>query len=143
MLLFITSLFTVTVMIGDDKPLTGIETFFFTIRHATAGLFGEGSNKIVSFIALLAVAANFVFIFWAMLVFAPTRITSLRGFWWVSILFMIAASYTGFQAMMRQGVNLAPGYFIWISALVLMLLAPVISRIERKWRHVRVKSQPH
>lgn len=131
-LLFLTSLFTATVFIGEEKSLTGIETFFYTIRHATAGLFGAGSNKIVSFVALLAVAANFVFIFWAMLVFSSTKITSLKWFWWTSMLFLIAASYTGFQAMLRQGVSLASGYYIWLCALVLMLLAPVIARAERK-----------
>ncbi|OED43640.1 hypothetical protein AB833_03290 [Chromatiales bacterium (ex Bugula neritina AB1)] len=133
-LLYLCSLFSITVIAGEENMLTGIETFFYTLRYGTAGLFGAHSTTdvVVNFIALVAAAANFVFIFWAMLVFLPTKITALKWFWWTSLLFLIAAIYTGIQALLSDRVALANGYYLWIAALVLMLVAPVVRRYERR-----------
>lgn len=135
--LFLASLFMPSVVVGEDRSLTGLQTFFYTLRYGTANVFGAGSfsDFIVNFIALVAAAANFVFVFWALLVFAPTRVTSLKWFWWISLLFLIAAGYTGVQAIFSEKVTLQSGYFFWVSALTLMLLAPCVTRIER----VRIK----
>ena len=131
-LCFVTSLFVDAVTIGDQSR-SGIAAFFSTLRHGTAGVVNPSSlsSFIVHFIALIAAAANFVFVFWAMLVFSPTRITLLKWFWWLSLLFMLAAVYTGIQVMLNEQVGLRYGYGLWLSSLVLMLLAPVVSRFER------------
>ncbi len=131
--LFLASLFVPTVLVGDTRSLTGLETFYYTLRYGTAHLFGAQSfsDFVVNFVALVAAAANFVFVFWALLVFAPTRITLLKWFWWVSVLFLIAATYTGIQAKLSDELVLQNGYFYWISALILMLVAPVVTRMER------------
>ena len=123
-----------TVAVSDSRSLNGLETFFYTLRYGTAGVLGPSdiSNFIIHFIALVAAGANFVFVFWAMLVFSPTRITSLKWFWWLSLLFMLAAAYTGVQALLDGRVGLQAGYVLWIGSLVLMLLAPVVSRFERR-----------
>jgi uncharacterized membrane protein YhaH (DUF805 family) len=92
------------------------------------------TDFVVNFIALVASAANFVFVFWAMLVLTPTRITSLRWFWWISLLFLLAAIYTGIQAELSEQTSLMRGYFLWVAALILMLVAPVVSRLERTHR---------
>jgi len=132
--LFLVSLFTPSVSITDDRSLVGAETFFYTLRYGTAGLFSAKSvaDTVINFIALVAAAANFVFVFWAMLVFAPTRIPALRWFWWVSLLFLLAALFTGFQVAIDARTTLDAGYFFWVASLILMLLAPVIRRIERR-----------
>lgn len=132
--LYLYSLFTITAVVGGEKSLIGIETFYYTLRYGTAGLFGASSTAdvVVNFIALIAAAANFVFVFWAMLVFLPTRITALKWFWWTSLVFLVAALYTGMQAIFSDRVTLATGYYVWIIALALMLMAPVIVRYEHK-----------
>lgn len=132
--LFFFSLFLPAVLVGDEKFLTGLQTFIYTLRYATANVFGAGSiaDFVVNFIALVATGANFVFVFWAMLVLTPTKITSLRWFWWISLLFLLAAIYTGVQTFLTDQITLQSGYFLWLSALVLMLVAPVVSRIERE-----------
>lgn len=134
---FLASLFVSTVSLGGDHSLSGIETFVYTLRYGTAGLFGASSvsDFIVHFIALVAAAANFVFVFWAMLVFSPTRITSLKWFWWLSLLFLLAAIYTGFQTALDGRASLQPGYLFWIASLILMLIAPVVSRLERRRKY--------
>ena len=131
---FLASLGVDTVSLSDKHSLNGIETFFYTLRYGTAGVFGASSlsNFVINFVALVAAGANFVFVFWAMLVFSPTRITSLKWFWWLSLLFMLAAVYTGVQAMLDSRVGVQRGYLLWIVSLILMLLAPVVSRYERK-----------
>ena len=131
--LFCVSLFVPAVTIGDEKSLTGLQTFFYTLRYGTANLFGARSitDFVVNFIALIATGANFVFVFWALLVLTPTRIPSLKWFWWVSLIFLLAAAYTGVQAILSDRVSLERGYVFWLSALVLMLVAPVVSRYER------------
>ena len=131
---FLASLGVDTVAVSDSRSLNGLETFFYTLRYGTAGVLGPSdiSNFIIHFIALVAAGANFVFVFWAMLVFSPTRITSLKWFWWLSLLFMLAAAYTGVQALLDGRVGLQAGYVLWIGTLVLMLLAPVVSRFERR-----------
>lgn len=133
---FLTSLGVDTVSVSDNHSLNGIETFFYTMRYGTAGVFGASSLSIfvINFVALVAAGANFVFVFWALLVFSPTRITSLKWFWWLSLLFMLAAVYTGVQALLDGRVSLQLGYLLWMVSLVLMLLAPVVSRFERKRR---------
>ena len=45
---------------------------------------------------------------------------------------MPAAAYTGVQALLDGRVGLQAGYVLWIGSLVLMLLAPVVSRFERR-----------
>lgn len=139
--LFLASLFVPTVIVGETRSLTGIETFYYTLRYGTANLFGAHSfsDIVVNFVALVAAAANFVFVFWALLVFAPTRITSLKWFWWISLVFLIAATYTGIQAALSDMLKLQSGYFFWVAALILMLVAPVVSRLERT-RTKRAKS---
>ena len=131
---FLTSLGVDTVSVSENHSLNGIETFFYTLRYGTAGVFGASSisNFVIHFVALMAAAANFVFVFWALLVFSPTRITSLKWFWWFSLLFLLAAAYTGIQALLDSRAGLQYGYGLWMAALLLMLLAPVVSRIERK-----------
>ena len=131
--LFCVSLFVPAVTIGDENSLTGLQTFFYTLRYGTANLFGARSitDFVVNFLALMATGANFVFVFWALLVLTPTRIPSLRWFWWVSLIFLLAAAYTGVQAFLSDSVSLERGYVFWLSALVLMLVAPVVSRYER------------
>ena len=133
-LLFGASLFTATVTLGDAKSLSGIQTFFSALRYGTAGLFSAGSvTDIISyFIALMSAAANFVFVFWAMLVFSPTKVTSLKWFWWMSLIFIVAAAYMGVLITFDDRAVLMSGYFLWLAALVLMFVAPVVSRIERK-----------
>jgi len=133
-LLFGASLFTATVTLGDAKSLSGVQTFFSALRYGTAGLFSSASmSDIISyFIALMSAAANFVFIFWAMLVFSPTKVTSLKWFWWISLIFILAAAYMGILITLDDRAVLKPGYFLWLAALVLMFIAPVVSRIERK-----------
>jgi len=42
-----------------------------------------------------------------------------------------AAAYTGVLIILDDRTMLKPGYFYWLAALVLMLLAPVLSRLER------------
>ncbi len=134
LLLFGASLVTATVTIGDGNALSGIQSFFSAIRYGTAGLFSAGSlsDFITYFVTLMAAAANFVFVFWAMLVFSPTKVTSLKWFWWVSLVFIVAAVYTGVLITLDERAMLKPGYFYWLAALMLMLLAPVVRRIERK-----------
>ncbi len=131
---FFASLGVDTVSVSSSHSLNGIETFFYTLRYGTAGVFNATSlsNFVIHFVALVAAGANFVFVFWAMLVFSPTRITSLKWFWWLSLLFMLAAVYTGIQALLDGRVGLQQGYGLWIASLILMLLAPVVSRFERK-----------
>jgi hypothetical protein len=138
---FLASLGVDTIAITDNRSLSGIETFMYTLRYGTAGVFGaySVSNFVIHFVALVAAAANFVFVFWAMLVFSPTRITQLKWFWWLSLLFLLAAVYTGVQAVLDDRVGLEAGYALWIAALVLMLIAPVVSRMERR----RKKLQEH
>lgn len=133
---FLASLGVDTVAITENRSLNGIETFLYTLRYGTAGIFSPStmSDFVVHFVALVAAAANFVFVFWAMLVFSPTRITALKWFWWLSLLFMLAAAYTGIQAVLDSRVQLEQGYTLWMTALFLMLLAPVVSRMERKRR---------
>jgi len=133
-LFFLTSLGVDAVSIGDDRSLNGISAFFYTLRYGTAGVVGATSlsSFVVHLVALVAAAANFVFVFWAMLVFSPTRITSLKWFWWLSLLFMLAAAYTGLQVLLDGRVEVQFGYAIWLSSLVLMLVAPVVSRLERQ-----------
>ncbi len=140
--LFLVSLFVPTVVVGEENSLTGLQTFFYTLRYGTANVIGAHSisDFLVNIIALIAAAANFVFVFWALLVFAPTRITSLKWFWWVSLFFLIAAAYTGVQAALSERVSLQYGYFYWTAALTLMLVAPCVSRIERV-RFKRLKLQ--
>lgn len=137
--LFLVSLFVPAVLLGENTVLTGLQAFFYTLRYGTANIIGANSfaDFLVNFIALVAAAANFVFVFWALLVFAPTRITSLKWFWWVSFIFLLAAAYTGIQAVLSDRVTLQYGYFYWSGALTLMLIAPCISRLER----VRIKRQ--
>lgn len=139
--LFLASLFVPSVVVGEARSLTGLEAFFYTLRYGTAHLFGASSfsDFVVNFVALVAAAANFVFVFWALLVFAPTRITSLKWFWWISLIFLIAAAYTGIQAVLSDRLALQSGYFFWMAALILMLVAPVVSRLERT-RTKRAKS---
>ena len=134
--LFLCSLFLPAVSVGDERSLTGLQTFFYTLRYGTANLFGADSlaDIVINFIALVATGANFVFVFWAMLVLTPTRITSLRWFWWISLIFLLAAIYTGMQAFFSEQVALQGGYMFWLSALILMLVAPVVSRFERTRR---------
>jgi|GEM_PF-6198300 len=48
------------------------------------------------------------------------------------MLFIVAAAYTGILVKLNDRAELQSGYFYWIAALVLMFLAPVISRLERK-----------
>ena len=131
---FLASLGVDTVSVSDSHSLNGIETFFYTLRYGTAGVLGPTglSYFVIHFVALVAAGANFVFVFWAMLVFSPTRITSLKWFWWLSLLFMLAAAYTGVQALLDGRVGLQTGYVLWIASLILMLLAPVVSRFERR-----------
>ena len=133
-MLFGASLFTATVTLGDAKSLSGVQAFFSALRYGTAGLFSAGSlSDVISyFIALMSAAANFVFIFWAMLVFSPTRVTSLKWFWWVSLIFIVAAAYMGVLITLDDRAVLKAGYFLWLAALVLMFIAPVVSRVERK-----------
>lgn len=128
------SLFTATVAFGESASLSGVQAFFYAIKHGTAGLFTAGSlpDFVRCFLALMAAAANFVFIFWAMLVFSPTKVTSFKWFWWVSTLFIVAAGYIGVLIALDDRAMLKPGYFYWVIALVLMLLAPVVSRFERR-----------
>jgi len=132
--LFGVSLFTGSVTLGDGEALTGVQSFFMALRYGTAGIFSPDSlSQFIShFVALMAAAANFVFVFWAMLVFSPTKVTVLRWFWWFSMLFIVAAAYTGILVKLNDRAELQSGYFYWIAALVLMFLAPVISRLERK-----------
>ena len=132
--MFGAALFTATVTLGDAKSLSGLQTFFSALRYGTAGLFSSASlpDFISHFIALMSAAANFVFIFWAMLVFSPTRVTSLKWFWWISLIFIVAAAYMGVLITLDDRTALKPGYFLWIAALVLMFVAPVVSRFERK-----------
>ncbi len=133
-LLFGASLFTATVTLGDAKSLSGLQTFFSALRYGTAGLFSpDSAADVVSyFIALMSAAANFVFVFWAMLVFSPTKVTSLKWFWWISLIFIVAAAYMGILITLDDRAALKPGYFLWLAALVLMFIAPVVSRLERK-----------
>lgn len=139
---FLTSLGVDTVSVSENHSLNGIETFFYTLRYGTAGVFGANSvsNFVIHFVALAAAAANFVFVFWALLVFSPTRITSLKWFWWFSLLFLLAAAYTGIQALLDSRVGLQYGYGLWMAALMLMLLAPVVSRLERKRRERKTQA---
>ena len=134
--LFCVSLFVPAVAIGEERSLSGLQTFFYTLRYGTANLFGARSitDIVVNLLALIATGANFVFVFWALLVLTPTRIPSLKWFWWVSLIFLLAAAYTGVQAILSDQVALERGYFLWLAALVLMLVAPVVSRLERKRR---------
>ncbi len=133
-LLFCASLVMATVTVGDSKSLPGIYAFFSALRYGTAGLFSAGSvsDFVTYFLALMAAAANFVFMFWAMLVFSPTKVTSLKWFWWVSLVFIVAAAYIGVLITLDDRAALMPGYYCWIGALVLMLIAPVVRRFERK-----------
>ena len=132
--LFFASLFTATVTLGDATSLSGIQTFFSALRYGTAGLFSPSSVSafIKHFVTLMSAAANFVFIFWAMLVFSPTRVTALKWFWWISLIFIVAAAYTGVLVTLDDRAALQSGYFFWLAALLLMFLAPVVARIERK-----------
>ena len=132
-LLFGASLFTETVGFGESGTMAGLQAFYAAIKYGTAGLFSAGSvsDFISCFLALMAAAANFVFVFWAMLVFSPTKVTSLKWFWWLSTLFLGAAAYIGVLIVLDDRTMLKPGYFYWLAALVLMLLAPVLSRLER------------
>lgn len=133
-LFFGVSLFTATVAFGETGSMAGVQAFFSAIKYGTAGLFSAGSvsDFVRCFLALMAAAANFVFVFWAMLVFSPTKVTSLKWFWWVSILFLVAAAYIGVLVTLDDRASLKPGYYYWLAALSLMLLAPVVSRFERK-----------
>ncbi len=132
--LFVMSMIQPAVQVVGGRALVGIETFYFTLRYGTAGLFGAGSfaDVVSNFVALISAAANFALVFWAMLTWSPTRITSLRWFWWVSLLFLLAAMYTGIQAAMSGRVQLAHGYYYWLASLVLMFLAPVATRLEHR-----------
>ncbi len=132
--LFVASMIQPAVQLVGGRALVGIETFYFTLRFGTAGLFGAGSfaDIVNNLLALIGAAANFALVFWAMLTWSPTRITTLRWFWWVSLLFLLAAAYTGMQAKMSDRVTLAPGYFYWMAALVLMFIAPVVTRLEHR-----------
>lgn len=132
--LFGASLFTATVTLGDATNLSGIQAFFSALRYGTAGLFSGGSMSdfVSHFVALMSAAANFVFIFWAMLVFSPTKVTSLKWFWWISLIFIVAAAYTGVLITLDDRAVLKPGYFFWLAALLLMFIAPIVCRIERK-----------
>jgi len=132
--LFGASMFLTAVAFGESTDLAGIETFISAIRHGTAGLFSANSiaDFVTNFVALMAAAANFVFIFWAMLVFSPTKVTSLKWFWWISLLFIVAAAYIGVLITLDDRVALKPGYFCWLAALTLMFVAPIVSRFERK-----------
>ncbi len=132
--LFFASLFTATVTLGEAKSLSGIQAFISALRYGTAGLFSPASFSafITHFIALMSAAANFVFVFWALLVFSPTKVTSLRWFWWISLIFIVAAVYTGVLVLLDDRAALQSGYFFWLAALMLMFIAPVVARIERK-----------
>lgn len=132
-LFFGVSLFTTTVAFGESGGMSGVQAFFSAIKHGTAGLFSpESVSDFVScFLVLMAAAANFIFIFWAMLVFSPTKVTSLKWFWWVSTLFIVAAGYIGVLIALDDRAMLMPGYYLWMGSLLLMLLAPVVSRLER------------
>lgn len=134
--LFAVSLFEPAVQQIGGRALPGIETFYFTLRYGTAGLFGAGSvaDFVTHLVALVSAAANFALVFWAMLTWAPTRITTLRWFWWISTLFIVAAAYTGLQVALSGRATLAAGYYYWFASLVLMLCAPVVARFEHKLR---------
>lgn len=133
-LFFGVSLFTATVAYGETSTIAGVQAFFSAIRYGTAGLFSAASvsDFVSCFLALMAAAANFVFIFWAMLVFSPTKVTSLKWFWWISILFLVAAAYVGVLITLDDRTMLRSGYYYWLLSLTLMLLAPVVARLERK-----------
>lgn len=132
--LFFLSLFTPAVIVGEERTLSGLQAFIYTLRYGTANLVSAGSvsDFVINFIALIAAGANFVFVFWALLVLTPTKIPSLRWFWWISLMFLLAALYTGVQAELSEHVTVQNGYLMWMSALILMLVAPVVSRLERK-----------
>lgn len=132
--LFGASLFMATVALGDAKSLSGIQTFISAMRYGTAGVFSPSSMAgfITNLIALISAAANFVFIFWAMLVFSPTKVTSLKWFWWSSLIFIVAAAYSGVLVTLDDRAALRSGYFFWFAALLLMFIAPVVARLERK-----------
>ncbi len=134
--LFLVSMIQPAVQLVGGRALVGIETFYFTLRYGTAGLFGARTlaDVVNNFVALVSAAANFALVFWAMLTWSPTRITTLRWFWWVSLLFLLATVYTGIQAAMSPRVELAAGYFYWLASLVLMLFAPVVTRLEHRLR---------
>jgi hypothetical protein len=134
--LFCVSLFSPAIVIGEERSISGLQTFFYTLRYGTANLVGARSitDFVVNLLALIATGANFIFVFWALLVMTPTRIPSLKWFWWISLIFILAAAYTGFQAVLSGQVSLERGYFLWLGALILMLVAPVVSRLERKRR---------
>ena len=133
-LLFLASWFLATFTLGQEQSLPGFHAFFTALRYGTAGVFSANSLQefVTYFIALMAAAANFVFVFWAMLVFLPTKITSLKWFWWISLLFIMAAGYTGVLITLDERAMLRPGYFCWLAALLLMLFAPVVRRFERR-----------
>lgn len=120
--------------LGNARSISGVHAFISALRYGTAGLFAPVSlsSFITHFIALMSAAANFVFIFWAMLVFFPTRVTALRWFWWLSLVFIVAAAYTGAMVTFDDRAVLQSGYFFWMGALLLMFLAPVVARMERK-----------
>ena len=134
--LFFVSLFSPAIVIGEERSISGLQTFFYTLRYGTASLLGARSvtDFVINLLALVATGANFIFVFWALLVMTPTRIPSLKWFWWISLIFILAAAYTGFQAVLSDQVSLDRGYYLWLGALVLMLVAPVVSGLERK-RH--------
>lgn len=134
--LFLASLVQPAVQIVGGRALVGIETFYFTLRFGTAGLVGAKSlaDVVNNLVGLIGAAANFALIFWAMLTWSPTRITTLRWFWWISMLFLLAAVYTGVQAALSPRVQLAFGYYCWLASLVLMFCAPVVTRVEHRIR---------
>ena len=134
-LLFGASLFMTTATIGDgNASISGLQAFYSSIKYGIAGLFNPASAaEFVTFVvALTAAGANFMFVFWALLVFSPTKIPSLRWFWWISIVFIVAAIFVGILVTLDERATLRLGYFLWFASLVLMLLAPVVSRFERK-----------
>ena len=50
----------------------------------------------------------------------------------MSLIFIVAAAYMGVLITFDDRAVLMSGYFLWLAALVLMFVAPVVSRIERK-----------
>lgn len=141
--LFGASLFLTTIMFGEGKTLSGVTAFIAAIRYGTAGLFSPSSlsDFVTCFLALMSAAANFVFVFWAMLVFSPTKVTSLKWFWWLSLVFIVAAAYTGVLVILDDRATLMAGYYCWLAALILMLIAPVVRRFERKREVILARRQ--
>jgi len=131
--LFVASLFMAAFAMGGDRTIVGAQAFYTAIRYGTAGVFSSASLSefVAYFTALMAAAANFVFVFWAMLFFSPTKVTSLKWFWWISLIFIVAALYLGVLVTLDERAALRTGYYCWVAALLLMLTAPVVARVER------------